>query len=214
MSVVLYIAAVCVGYLLGAIPCGVIITRVFYGRDVRTVGSGKTGTTNVMRAAGKKAAAAALVLDLGKGALAVFLASIIAGNYNIYLAEALGGAAAIVGHTWSVFLRFKGGRGVATFVGCLLVMYWPAGVIGGAFILGLAFKSHYMSLGSITGAVVAFIYMLIFYVLQIDFLLPPPPLELVIFTMAGAIFIYIMHHDNIKRLVTGTERTFREKPAR
>jgi glycerol-3-phosphate acyltransferase PlsY len=209
----LYIAAILIAYFLGSLPFGVIISRLMGGKDVRRVGSGKTGTTNVMRAAGKKAAAIALVMDIAKGVLAVFLAGIIMGDRTPHLAQALAGAAAIGGHTWSVFLGFRGGRGVATFIGCLLAMYWPAGVVGGIAMVGIGLQTRYMSLGSITGAVIAFFYMMAFHVLQVNFLLAWPPLHFVVFSLCGAIFIYVVHRDNISRLVNGTERRIGEKPS-
>lgn len=213
MNAGLYIIAICLGYLLGAIPFGLIIARIFSKQDVRKIGSGKTGTTNVMRAAGKKAAALVLILDLAKGALAVVLARIIVGDSSAYLVQALAGVAAVAGHTWSLFLGFKGGRGVATFIGGLLAMFWPGGVLGGICIVGLGIKSRYMSLGSITGAVIAFIYMLILHILRVSFLAPWPPIEFVVYAMLGAVFIYVMHRDNIHRLMNGTERKIGEKPA-
>jgi glycerol-3-phosphate acyltransferase PlsY len=220
MIAALVIAAVIIAYLLGSIPFGVLIGQRFANTDIRQVGSGKTGTTNVLRTAGKKAAALALILDIGKGALAVALAQIIfSTNYAVgigglpwrEMAKALAAAFAIAGHTWSVFLKFRGGRGVATFIGGLMALYWPAGIVGGAFIIGIGFRTKYMSLGSIIGAVTAFIMMMAFNILKINFLRPYPPFEYVIFAMAGAIFIYVMHRDNILRLYNGTERKLGEK---
>jgi glycerol-3-phosphate acyltransferase PlsY len=100
---------------------------------------------------------------------------------------------------------------VATFVGGLFALYWPAGIVGGAFILGIGFRTKYMSLGSIIGAVTAFIMLMSFYIARLDFLKPHPPFEYVIFSMISAIFIYVMHRDNILRLFNGTERKLGEK---
>ena len=119
----------------------------------------------------------------------------------------------VTGHTWSIFLGFRGGRGVATFIGAIFPMYWPAAILGGGCIIGLGIRSKYMSLGSITGAVIAFFYMMAMNILQVDFIIPPPPIAYVIYGMAGAIFIYVMHRDNITRLVNGTERKIGEKPS-
>ena len=220
MIAVLMLAAALTAYLIGSIPFGVIIGRYFAQTDIREVGSGKTGTTNVLRTAGKKAALLALILDIGKGAAAVTLAwAIFGGSYSASIggvvwretAQAVAALFAIVGHNWSVFLKFKGGRGVATFVGTLLALYWPAGVLGGALMVGIGFRTKYMSLGSIIGAVTAFIMLMSFSVLRIDFLRPHPPFEYVVFAMIGAIFIYVMHRDNIFRLFNGTERKIGEK---
>jgi acyl phosphate:glycerol-3-phosphate acyltransferase len=218
--VVLVLAVMLMGYLLGAIPFGVIISRKFAKKDLLQEGSGKTGMTNVLRTAGKKAAALALILDIGKGTLAVTLAGVVfSSNYSFAigalpwreLAKALAAAAAIGGHNWSVFLRFKGGRGVATLMGGLAALYWPAGALGGICVLGIGFRTKYMSLGSIIGAVTAFIMLMAFNVLKIEVFGPYPPFEYVVFGMAGAIFIYVMHRDNILRLFNGTERRIGEK---
>ncbi len=215
MTAGLYVAVAVIGYLIGSIPFGLLIARVFAKKDVREVGSGKIGMTNVMRAAGKKAAALSLLLDLGKGALAVTLAGIIFSGYSngstggftwLESAKVLAALAAIAGHSWSVFLKFKGGRGVATFIGGLMALYWPAGVVGGILIIGIGFRTRYMSLGSIIGSVTAFIMLTTLNLLRIDFLKPYPPIEYVTYAMICAVFIYVMHRDNIIRLVSGTER--------
>jgi glycerol-3-phosphate acyltransferase PlsY len=220
--VVLFLAVAVIGYLLGSIPFGLIITRKFVKTDIRQVGSGKIGMTNVLRTAGKKAAALALLLDIAKGAAAVSLGWMImhygyqgdptTKKWLLGSAQALGALAAIGGHSWSIFLKFKGGRGVATFIGGLIAMYWPAAGIGGGLMLLIGFRTRYMSLGSIIGAVAAFVALMAFNILQIKFLMPyPPMIEYVIFAMIGAIFIYVMHRDNIVRLTNGTERKIGEK---
>jgi len=216
----LYIAVAAIGYLLGSIPFGLMIARIFAKKDIREVGSGKIGMTNVMRAAGRKAAALSLLLDVGKGVLAVTFAGMIFSDYAtsstfgfswLESAKALAALSAIAGHSWSVFLKFKGGRGVATFTGGLMALHWPAAIIGGGLVLIIGFRTKYMSLGSIIGAVTAFIMLMALNVLRIDFLRPYPPIEYVTYAMIGAIFIYIMHRDNILRLVSGTERKIGEK---
>lgn len=213
MIIGLYAASIILAYLIGSIPFGLILARLTVKTDIREVGSGKIGSTNVMRAAGRKVAAVALLLDLAKGAMAVVFAGLIMGDNYPYIAQAVAALVAVSGHTWSVFLGFKGGRGVATFIGALLAMYWPAGVVGAIFIIGIGFRSRYMSLGSITGAVTAFFYMMAVNVLRVDFLEPYPRIEYVIFAMFGAIFIYVMHRDNVIRLMNGTERKIGEKAA-
>jgi glycerol-3-phosphate acyltransferase PlsY len=220
MTVALIILVVITGYLLGSIPFGVLISRKFAKKDLLQVGSGKTGMTNVLRTAGKKAAAISLILDIGKGTLAVTVASMIfSSNSAISIgalpwrefAKALAAVSAISGHSWSVFLKFKGGRGVATLMGGLAGLYWPAALLGGICVLGIGFRTKYMSLGSIIGAVAAFIMLMAFYILKIEFFNPYPPFEYVVFAMIGAIFIYVMHRDNILRLFNGTERKIGEK---
>jgi glycerol-3-phosphate acyltransferase PlsY len=222
MIAFLYIVVILIGYLLGSLPFGVMIARILGNADIRTVGSGKTGMTNVLRVAGKKGAALSLLFDVGKGALAVAMANLVfksgyaesltsnPATYMHYaqIAAALG---AIVGHTWSIFLKFKGGRGVNTFLGGLLAMYWPAAIVGGLVMIAIGAITRFMSLGSITGAVVAFVMLIILNYFEVDMFGLNPHIQYVIYAMVGAIFIYLVHRDNIQRLVTGKERKIGEK---
>lgn len=222
MIALLFIAAILMGYLLGSLPFGVLIAHVMGGTDIRTVGSGKTGMTNVMRVAGKKGAALSLICDVGKGALAVVLTNLIftsgyaesltssPATYTLF-AQIAAAMAAIAGHTWSVFLKFQGGRGVNTFLGGLLAMYWPAAVVGGIIMIIIGLVTRFMSLGSITGAVVAFVMLIILNYLDVNMVGLIPHIQYVIYAMIGAIFIYVVHRDNIQRLVTGKERKIGEK---
>ena len=216
MIIAKYIAVAIIGYLLGSIPFGLIISKLATKRDIREVGSGKTGTTNVLRAAGKKAAVLVLVLDLGKGALAVVFASLIftgeflmVGDSGIWWmggsAQVLAALAAVAGHTWPIFVKFKGGRGVATFLGGLIVLCPPAALFGGEVLLISAGLTRYMSLGSISGAVGTYA-ILVPLTLFNGF-----PIEYLIYTLIGAIFIIVMHRDNIARLLAGKERKLGEK---
>lgn len=217
MTAGMFFVVALIGYLIGSIPTGVMIGRLFTRSDIRTVGSGKTGMTNVMRAAGKKAAALALLLDMTKGALAVIFAGLIFHNEALFPgasvwvvdgARILAALMAIVGHSWSVFLKFQGGRGVATFIGALVALYWPAAIVGGAIMIIVGLISKYMSLGSITGAVAAYVMLIVLFMVSessVEFLL------YTIFTMFGSVFIFFMHRDNAKRLVNGTERKLGEK---
>lgn len=219
MMTLLFFAVVIIGYLLGSIPFGLFIGKLFAKKDVRQVGSGKIGMTNVMRTAGKKAAAVSLILDILKGSAAVAVASILfRGDKELVgiftpmeSAKVLAAMAALAGHVWPIFLKFKGGRGVATFFGGLAALYWPGALIGGLCVLGLGFRTKYMSLGSIIGAVVAFILIMALDILKLNFLGPYPPFEYVVFSMVGAVFIYVMHRDNIMRLFNGTERKIGDK---
>lgn len=222
MTPLMYIAVVVIGYVLGSIPFGLFIGKMFAKTDIREVGSGKIGMTNVLRTAGKKAAALSLILDIAKGAAAVLIAGLIFQNKtqvndSIFTwtesAKALAALSAIAGHSWSVFLKFRGGRGVATFMGGLIALYWPAALVGGVLIFGIGFRTKYMSLGSIIGAVTAFIMLMSLNILEVVFFgfKQYPPFEYVVFAMIGAIFIYIMHRDNIFRLFNGTERKIGEK---
>ncbi len=221
MIVFLFVAVAAIGYLCGSIPCGVLISRALAKKDVREVGSGKIGMTNVLRAAGKKAAALSLILDIGKGALAVAIAGVIFHGKTDTIgaiftmnesAKVLAGLAALTGHSWSVFLKFKGGRGVAVFMGGLAALYWPAALLGGILIFAIGIRTKYMSMGSLVGAVAAFFMLTAFYILKIDFLRSGPmPFEYTVYAVIGVIFIWVMHRDNIFRLYNGTERKIGEK---
>jgi len=215
MIIAKYIAVVLVGYLLGSIPFGVLIGRRSARVDIRQVGSGRTGATNVLRTAGKKAAALVTILDLGKGALSVVFAGsifgndyVVVGNSSLWLAtsaQALAAFAAVLGHTWPIFLRFKGGRGVATFLGGLSVLCPPAALFGGEVLIIGAGLTRYMSLGSIAGAVGTYAILVPLTIMN-GF-----PIEYLLYALAGAIFIIVMHRDNIARLLSGKERKLGEK---
>ena len=214
MIVAQFVAVVIVGYLLGSIPYGALIGKRFAKVDIRAFGSGKIGTTNVLRTSGKKAAALVLILDLLKGALAVVFAGLIVGrNYlvigdfglGLLVAQCLAALAAMAGHNWSVFLKFKGGRGVATLFGGLIALCPVAALFGGeVFIIGVGL-TRFASLGSIAGAVGAYT-ILIPLTIWNSF-----PLEYLVYTLIGTIVIIIMHRDNIARLIAGKERKLGEK---
>ena len=210
-----YVAVVIVGYLLGSIPFGILIGRRSAKIDIRQVGSGKTGTTNVLRVAGKKAAALVLILDLLKGALAVVFAGLIfgrdyvaVGNHSLLLtasAQAAAAFAAMIGHSWPVFVKFKGGRGVATFLGGMAALCPPAALFGGEVLIIGAGLTRYMSLGSIAGAVGTCAILVPLTILN-GF-----PVEYLVYALTGTIFIIVMHRDNIARLLSGKERKLGEK---
>ncbi len=217
MIIAKFAAVIIGGYILGSIPFGVIISRLSARVDVRDFGSGKTGATNVLRVAGKKAALTAVLLDFFKGTLAVFLAGLLfRGNYLVVAsgywwlasgAQVLAGMAAVGGHKWPVFLSFRGGRGVATYFGGLLALYPLAAVVGGGILFLSTGLTRYVSLGSIVGAVSALALLLpltLFY---------GTPFEYLVYTLVGAIFIIVVHRDNIARLRAGKERKIGEKVA-
>ena len=139
------------GYLFGSIPFGLILTRMAGTRDLRGIGSGNIGATNVLRTGRKDLAAATLVLDGLKGTAAVLLALHFAGPEG-GLAAAVG---AFLGHVFPVWLKFRGGKGVATYVGCLLGFYWPAGLVFAVFWLAVAFATRYSSLSALVASLVS-----------------------------------------------------------
>ena len=146
-----HIAAAILGYLLGSIPFGLVLTKMAGLGDIRAIGSGNIGATNVLRTGRKGLAAATLLFDLAKGAVAVVLARHFAGDG----AAALGGAAAVLGHCFPVWLRYKGGKGVATLMGVALGLAWPIGLAYAVVWLGMLAITRISSLGGMSAAVVA-----------------------------------------------------------
>lgn len=202
-ALVRFLASVLVAYLLGAIPTGVLVGKFFGNRDPRATGSGKTGATNVLRTLGPGPAAIVVVVDVAKSATAVLLARYVffGGNSGLRdYAEALAGFAAIMGHNYSIYIRFGGGRGVLTGAGAMLIMSPFAMLIG--FIFGVVPISltRYVSLGSILGAAASAVTALALVLTHHD------SLPHFLFILAGATIIILSHRDNIERLLSGTER--------
>jgi glycerol-3-phosphate acyltransferase PlsY len=205
------------GYTLGSIPVGVLVSKYFAKKDVRLFGSGKIGATNVLRTAGAKAAVMVLTGDMLKGVISVIAAGFIFGNdllvvgnfgLGTLVAQVLAALAAIAGHNWSIFLRFKGGRGVATFFCGLAALCPPAAMLGGEALLVSAGLTRYASFGSIIGTVVAYL-MLVPLTIIYKF-----PIEYLVYALIGGTTIIVMHKDNILRLVAGTERKIGQKAER
>ena len=186
------------GYLLGSIPFGVLITRAAGTGDVRTIGSGNIGATNVLRTGRKDLALATLLLDAGKGAVALLVARWL---FNSDLAGAIGGGAAFLGHLYPVWLRFKGGKGVATFFGLMLAAHWPLGLMAGATWLIVAFLLRYSSLAALVAAAAAVVCAM----LPLSFAGLPAPAPIILLAVFTAVLIYLRHHENIVRLLKGTE---------
>ena len=177
------------GYLLGAIPFGLLLTRLAGLGDIRAVGSGNIGATNVLRTGNKPLAAATLLLDGGKGAAAVLIAGSVAPLYGL-----LAGGAAFLGHLYPVWLRFAGGKGVATFLGIMLAAAWPVGLACCATWLVVAVVARLSSLAALTAAALCPVY---------AYVLVGPGVT----ALAGglAVFIFIRHKANIGRLLRGEE---------
>src|SRR5436190_1257279 len=189
-----------VGYLAGSIPMGVVVARVTGGTDPRTIGSGRTGGTNALRALGRGRAAIVVIGDLLKGAVPVLLARYVTGDP---LVEVLCGAAAVAGAIWSVFAGFRSGRGVGTGVGTMLVIQPVAVFLATPVFIGVILLTRYVSLGSLIGSAAMFPAMLL-----VLLVVPETPLPYVIYTAFGAALIWLAHADNIDRLLHGTERKF------
>jgi glycerol-3-phosphate acyltransferase PlsY len=205
-----------IGYLLGSIPIGYLLGRRQGKVDIRSIGSGKTGAANVFRTAGRKWGLLVAALDICKGALAVVVAGlIIRGDYLLVgdsslwwlltSAQVLAALAAVAGHIWSPFLKFKGGRGVATFFGGLVALCPVAALFGGEVLIIGAGLTRFVSLGSLAGAVGSYAILVPLTILN-NF-----PVEYLFYAVVGGVIIFIMHRDNIRRLMSGKERRLGEK---
>lgn len=185
-----YLMVAAAAYILGSIPFGLVISNLFGLGDVRKIGSGNIGATNVLRTGSKKAAFLTLVLDAGKGAVAVLLTRFLVGEELAPLAALF----AMIGHLSPVFLKFKGGKGVATFLGSLLALSFPAGLAACATWLVVALVTRISSASALMAALLAPIYTFYFY--------HPHGAALVLLMSA---LVFYRHGDNIRRLLKGTE---------
>ncbi len=183
-------AVMLLGYLLGSIPFGLVLTRMTGAGDLRAIGSGSIGATNVLRTGRKGLAAATVILDGGKGALAVLLGAMLLPDGG----GALGGVMAFIGHCYPVWLRFRGGKGVATMLAVSLVLYWPAGLTFAAVWLGMLALTRISSASGMSAAVSAPIA---------AFLLGGQAVLSALCAMAA--LVLWRHRSNIARLMNGTE---------
>ncbi|MGD9617812.1 MAG: glycerol-3-phosphate 1-O-acyltransferase PlsY [Alphaproteobacteria bacterium] len=183
------ILAALIAYLLGSIPFGLLLTRLAGIGDIRRIGSGNIGATNVLRTGSKTLAGVTLVFDIGKGVAAVLLGA-------LWGAEAalVASVAVVVGHMFPVWLRFRGGKGVATALGVLLALSWPVGVIAALLWLATALISHYSSLSALVAAMA---------VPGLAWVFADPPRAMVISVIA--ILVVLRHRGNVQRLLAGTE---------
>lgn len=184
-------------YLVGSLPWGLIIVRRVRGVDVRQLGSGKTGVTNVLRAAGARAAVAVLVADAGKGALMVGLSRVASDSSWLHAAVA---STVVVGHVWPVFAAFRGGRGIATgFGGAVVLAPWAA-LAGVAVFLPVVGLTRYVSLGSVLGVITVVAGFGVLGAFR------AAPVAYVAYAVICGALIIGMHRDNLVRLMRGTER--------
>jgi glycerol-3-phosphate acyltransferase PlsY len=184
------LAALAVGYLLGSIPFGLLLTRFAGLGDIRAIGSGNIGATNVLRTGSKRLAAATLLADALKGTAAVLLGNALAGSDGAILA----GFAAFIGHLFPVWLRFHGGKGVATYVGVALGLYWPVVLAFAGTWLGVAALSRYSSAGALAASVVTTAALFVLGQTQIGILF-----------LFLTVILWIRHAENLRRIVAGTE---------
>lgn len=200
--------AALIGYALGAIPFGLIVGRLTRGIDLREHGSHRTGATNALRTLGTPAAATVFVLDVAKGVAAVVLARLLfADDPMAEWAAALAGLAAIVGHNWSVFIGFTGGRGVATSAGALGAMSILAVAVLAPIVALVIWRTRYVSLGSIVGALGAPI------ITGLLAAIGAAAVPAIAYAAASGLLVTVAHADNIGRLRAGTERKIGQKEA-
>ena len=193
------------GYLLGSIPFGILLTRLFGGGDIRAAGSGNIGATNVTRVAGPIPGVLTLLLDGAKGAAAIWLAAHFS-NYNATWMTATG-FAALVGHCFPVWLKFRGGKGVATAAGVFLALCWPAALGAIAIFLLVVIFFRFVSLGSIAAAASMPLLIYLLWAPHFSPHLAPPP-SVTICAFASAMLIIYKHDGNMQRLVEGREPKF------
>lgn len=198
----IYIAALVIGYLFGSIPFGLILTNIAGTQDLRSIGSGNIGATNVLRTGRKGLAAATLLLDALKGTAAVILAAYLASGTDAIAANAamLAALGAFLGHLFPVWLKFKGGKGVAVYIGVLIGLFWPAAIVFCLMWLATAFTSRYSSLSALVASFVTPIFLWWF---GHDALAS-------LFAVL-TLLLFWMHRENIMRLQAGTESKIGQK---
>ncbi|MDA9074299.1 glycerol-3-phosphate 1-O-acyltransferase PlsY [Amylibacter sp.] len=178
------------GYLIGSIPFGIIIAKIMGLGNLRNIGSGNIGATNVLRTGNKLAAILTLIFDLSKGAVVVILARLLFDDS----AAQISGLGSFLGHCFPVWLGFKGGKGVATFIGITLALYWPAGILTCLTWISIAYISRISSLSALLSSISSIVWIWICGMPNATFIM-------IILT----IFIWVRHKENIKRIVKNTE---------
>ncbi len=208
------IGIVLLGYLVGSIPFGLIVGRLVKGIDICEYGSGNIGFTNVLRTVGVKSGIFTLLADIAKGAIPALLGGIIIGDSTAEIGgltfddqggQVVGAIAAVIGHNWSLYLKFGGGKGVDTSLGGILAMSPVAGAICLAIGVGTIVKSRYVSLGSMVGGCSSIIVLA--PMVASDY----APLEYLVYAVIVAVLIILRHRDNISNLRAGTERKIGQK---
>jgi len=191
-----YLMWLAIGYLCGSVPFGLLLTRLAGKGDIRTIGSGNIGATNVLRTGNKKLAALTLLCDALKGTIAVLVASALMGRDPAVCA----GFGAFLGHLFPVWLKFKGGKGVATYLGILAGLFWPASLIFAATWLAIAFLTRYSSLAALLATLATPFVLRGFGAFQFAEL----------FALL-TLMTWVKHHENIRRLLSGSESRIKVK---
>ena len=208
MIVIKFILAAVIGYLMGAIPFALILGKRMGGVDISKHGSGNLGGTNVLRVLGIRAGFLTMALDIVKAFVPVLLAKFIIGDSILNIAgfplnwqwgQVITALMVMVGHNWSVYIKFRGGKGVATYFGSLFAIFPWAALLGGAILIVTVLLSKYMSLGSILSSLSILCFFIVLTVVDVS-----PPIYLVYSVVAAVLIIY-QHRSNISRLQSGTE---------
>ncbi len=190
-----------IAYIIGSIPTGYLIVKKFKGTDIRTIGSGSTGATNVKRIMGTKWFFTVMLLDALKGAIPVLIACKYFDFLDfIGLGPVLASLGAIIGHSKSIFLSFSGGKSVATGVGTLIALCWPVGLITALIWAVITYTTKYVSLGSVIAVALTPVLMNVF----------DQNIYYICYAALGAIYVIILHRENIKRLMNGNENKVRK----
>ncbi|MDD3013708.1 MAG: glycerol-3-phosphate 1-O-acyltransferase PlsY [Candidatus Gastranaerophilales bacterium] len=198
------IGIVAAAYLIGSISTGYILVKAVKGIDIRNEGSGSTGATNVKRILGTWAFFVVMFIDLLKGFLPVFAAKYLEHKFNIFpqisILPVLVSLGVIIGHSRSIFLNFTGGKSVASGVGTIFGLFWPAGILTAIIWSAITYSTKIVSIGSIVALLLTPVWMFVFH----------QPLSYIVYCLAGGIYITLyLHRDNIKRLITGKESKVR-----
>ena len=192
--IVVYIFAAALGYFLGSIPFGLVLTKLGGTQDIRSIGSGSIGATNVLRTGRKGLAAATLLLDALKGTAAVIIARYVGGDVIGPYAAMVAGLFAFLGHLFPVWLKFKGGKGVAVYIGVMLGLFFPAAIVFCLAWLACAFTSRYSSFSALAASAITPIFLWWYGAPQ-----------LAILATIMTVLLWIAHRENIQRLQAGTE---------
>jgi glycerol-3-phosphate acyltransferase PlsY len=197
LDIVRAVLVIAASFVIGGIPWGVLIARVVGGPDPRTMGSGRTGGSNVMRALGPRVALVSGLLDASKGSVAVLLAWVVGAGTGVAVFAAM---AAVVGHSRSIFLNFHGGRGVAPSWGALLVFQPLVALVVAPVFVAIIVVTRYSSVGSLSGSLIGGI------LLAVATAVTPLDPWLYVYAVGGPALVWLFHHDNIARLLAGEER--------
>lgn len=205
------VIAAILSYFIGSISSAVIISKAFFGRDIREEGSGNAGATNMLRTHGKKMGALTLVFDVLKGVIAILIANLLtkltSGNeFILKLIPLIAGLFVILGHNFPIFFNFRGGKGVATSLGVVLALNYKVALIVAVFALLIMITTRYVSLGSVLAGILYVAVDLAYMIFTDNFYYP----ELIFAVLVGGLLI-IRHHQNIKRLLSGTENKLGQK---